>query len=66
MDHAGVAPDLLAGGYTATKGVTSSINYTDDSNFVITCIGDTNWHLSKPDATYTVVNGGLTIDQARK
>ena len=67
MDHSGVIPDLVAGGYAATSGVSSTItSWSNEANFVITCTGDPQWSLNKPATTYTVVNGELTVDQARK
>ena len=70
VDHGGVAistSDLAIGGYSQTSGVSTAVTaWSNDTNFTITCTGSTNWGLNSPTATYTVVNGDLTVDQARK
>ena len=67
IDHSGVTPDLAAGGYAASSGVSSTVSsWSNENNFVITCSGDSSWNLKKGAATYTVVNGDLTVDLARK
>ena len=70
IDHAGVAistSDLAIGGYSQTSGVSTAVTaWFNDTSFTITCTGNANWGLNSPTATYTVVNGDLTVDQARK
>jgi type IV pilus assembly protein PilA len=69
-DHTGVivgTADLPDGGYSASPGVTTVVtSWTNESNFVITCTGATNWALSTSQATYTVTSGVLTVVQAEK
>lgn len=67
-DHSGATvgtTDLTVGGYSASQGVTTTVDtWTDESNFVITCAGNSNWGLGTPDAVYTVANGTLNVTPA--
>ena len=69
-DHTGVTvgtTDLGVGGYTSSTGVSTVVtSWTNESNFVITCSGDTNWALGTNNAVYTVASGVLTVTQAAK
>lgn len=67
-DHTGVTVatgDLAVGGYSQSTGLTTTVaSWTNESNFSIACSGNTNWGLGSPNATYTVVNGTLTVTAA--
>ncbi len=67
-DHSGTtvgATDLTVGGYSQSSGVTTSVDsWTNESNFTITCAGNTNWGLGSPNAVYAVSNGTLTVTPA--
>ncbi len=69
-DHPGIAVNttaLTTGGYTQSTGVSTVVtSWNDESNFVITCTGDTNWALGTPAAVYTVASGVLTVTSAAK
>ena len=41
---------LEEAGYTASEGVTTSVAYTDQSNYSITCTGTTDWGLTNNTA----------------
>lgn len=70
VDHAGIiatTSDLTVGGYAQTGGVTTAVTaWSSDTTFTIACTGDPSWGLSSPTATYTVVNGDLTVNLAMK
>ena len=42
--------DLIEGGYTPSEGVTTSVSYTDQSNYTITCTGTNDWGLTNSTA----------------
>jgi type IV pilus assembly protein PilA len=64
-DHSGTTvgtSDLAVGGYSQSTGLSTTVtSWTNDSNFVISCSGSSNWGLGGPNATYTVVNGTLSV-----
>ena len=65
VDHNVVANgsgDLIAGGFQASNGVTTTMAFTDSANFVITAAGDPAWALTAPSAaTITLVAGVETL-----
>ena len=67
-DHSGTAIDLAelkVGGYSQSTGLTTAVSgWGNESNFVITCTGNTNWGLGTPNAVYTVANGTLNVTPA--
>lgn len=67
-DHTGVAVgtgDLAVGGYSQSTGLsTTVVSWTNESNFTIGCNGSSGWGLGAPNATYSVVNGTLTVTAA--
>jgi len=69
-DHSGITvglPELVVGGYTQSTGLTTGVSdWTNESNFVLTCAGDEKWGLSAPNATYTVTNSTLTVAPAKQ
>jgi len=68
VDHNALATgtnDLQAGGYVPTSGVTSTVvSFADIANYSLRADGDTNWSLSKGNATCVIVNGQATITPA--
>jgi prepilin-type N-terminal cleavage/methylation domain len=67
VDHNAVGngtADLMSGGYQASKGVTTTMAFTDSANFTITATGDTNWALSSHIATITLTTGVEVLNGA--
>ena len=66
-DHPGTAidlPELTVGGYSQSTGVETAVpTWNNESDFQITCAGNSNWGLGQ-NATYTVANGTLNVTPA--
>ena len=58
-------PALTSAGYESSSSASTSVAWTDNSNYTITVTGPAHWSLTKSTAEMRIISGIATLDPAK-